>query len=141
MREILFRGKRIDNGEWVYGYYWFVEEHCNEKFSEKHFIKSVNNGIDHEVIPETVGQFTGLLDRKGTKIFEGAIIRCVEKMGNSLINVSTGRIVSTSSWVNDFKTTVEFTPSSLQRLDYYDRCCEVFEVIGNIHEGDKDEKI
>ena len=70
MRERLFRGKRIDNGEWVYGNF-VLYEHMGEV---KHIIVTdwaqvyVNS---HFVIPETVGQDTGLKDKKGKKIFEG----------------------------------------------------------------------
>lgn len=69
-REILFRGKRIDNGEWVYGYFWHIKEHYNPKLSNRHCIKSIKNGLDYEVIPETISQFTGLTDKNGVKIFE-----------------------------------------------------------------------
>lgn len=66
MREILFRGKRLDNGEWVYGYYAEFSNHT------KHQI-FVPNGC-FEVDPSTIGQFTGLTDKDGKRIFEGDIV-------------------------------------------------------------------
>ena len=62
MREILFRGKRIDNGTWEYGNYHYGD------LSQCHFI----NGF--EVIPDTLGQFTGIVDENGDNIFEGDLI-------------------------------------------------------------------
>ncbi len=71
MRE--YRGKRIDNGEWVYGYYW-----CNEEAGDfhkgRHFIRSMNfqpaefDYTDYEVLPESVGQRTGLKNKQGTDL-------------------------------------------------------------------------
>lgn len=76
-REILFRGKRKDNGEWVYG-----DPH--HLYDDK--IRIISNLTDkmrlaptlYEVIPETVGTFTSLSDRNGTRIFEGDILRMHE---------------------------------------------------------------
>lgn len=76
MREILFTGKRVDNGEWVEGFYVFVPEHYKPEMSRKSYIVSINNGFFFEVIPETVGQYIGMTDKNGKKIFKGSIIEC-----------------------------------------------------------------
>ena len=78
MREILFRGKRVDNGEWVVG-----DSLVHSMYKKGDVCIGVIEGLAiYSVIPESVSEFTGLTDKNGKKIFEGDIVTndyCLEK--------------------------------------------------------------
>ena len=135
MREILFRGKRKDNGEWVEGYYVNIN-------SDLHYIYTGYAETDVDsiypdcfiVIPETVGQYTGLCDKNENMIFEGDIVqfddnhyevrRECDTPGGYW--AETGYILDHIGW-NDY---IRFTDT----IDEYNNEICV-EVIGNIHDN------
>ncbi len=78
MREYLFRGKRTDNGEWVYGHHVHYDDIKDNGKDDCDYIVEKHNGEYfpfREVDPETVGEYIGLTDVDGTKIFEGSILQ------------------------------------------------------------------
>ena len=122
MREILFRGKRTDNYEWIEGSLCTTIP-SDEDFYTISYFDFQGYYIEEKVIPETVGQYTGLNDKKGRKIFEGDIIQFCTGMKLHYI--------------------VEFDLGGFM-LSRYDKCGEIIdvyncpcEVIGNIHDDPK----
>ena len=125
MREILFRGKRIDNGEWVEGSLlaWpdgSAEICYDNPENDDEFLKSI-------VYPETVGQYTGLTDKNGKKVFEGDIVRTYrneETFDRMMVE-----------WYED---SASFVLAPQKRFHHYESLMNshiYLEVIGNIHDN------
>ena len=77
-REILFRGKRVDNNQWTEGFLSFIYTDGRNSngfiYTDKARIYSPVEVRSHDVYTSTVGQFTGLCDKDGVKIFEGDVV-------------------------------------------------------------------
>lgn len=140
MREILFRGKRVDNGEWVIGYlvrgeYYLYETEMTTIFSTDtiFYPYTETSGYDR-VITDTVGQFTGVYDKNGNKIFEGDIVKIAGDSNNDdWKNVNyIAQIVFLDGGFCAIDETIDnysFRRYSLSRCEFD------LEVIGNIHDN------
>lgn len=139
MREILFRGKRVDNGEWVYGTYG-RHTSFDAMIIDRPYLDS-NGDLTAlnfwTVNPETVGQFTGLTDKNGVKIFEGDIVKEYKSKDKVKGVVKFGEYQSgINKYADDLGFYVEWTTENflIRELGYWCRK-NMLEVIGNIHDN------
>lgn len=117
MREILFIGKRVDNGEWI----------TSNSIMQTNYSGTFlwYEGCWREVISETVGQYTGLTDKNGKKIFEGDIIIC---------DTSTYRYVTGTVKYSE-NASCYYIKALNSSNDYMFNCDNILIIIGNIHDN------
>jgi uncharacterized phage protein (TIGR01671 family) len=141
MRDIIFKGKRKDNSEWVEGYLF----DDNSVDSKRMFVGSLvitehkGQGEDvwdighsfYEVLPETVGQYTGLTDKNGKSIFEGDIVKVYDNFDYVGETLYVGKVKWNDTFLNwELKTSekIVWQLKILPSVLYY-------EVIGNVFDN------
>ena len=146
MREILFRGKRADNGEWVYGYYAHrpTAVCIGESNPSCIYVPACDpddNSEFIEVLPETVGQYTGLTDKNGVRIFEGDILDvssdvayggvAVHRLGYFVVEFHNGCFMKSA--LDDPQ--LSFFDNAKRKGLYHFISTDIHKIVGNIHDN------
>lgn len=135
MRELLFRGKRIDNGEWVYGSFtnWYQLRFNSD--TPKMGIATEFELVYHDCVPETVGEYTGLCDKNGKRIFEGDILEFTYNDVGKSLNTGLYTVQWSDNYDNYAGWVIQENTKGINpdKMDYWNGNC--FEVIGNIYDN------
>lgn len=133
MREILFRGKRLDNGKWIEGHLIRCENGrtriCESKTDIFCYEKdcSIIQTVAHETETFTVGQYTGLKDKNGKRIFEGDIV-----LGLFHYELTAKGVVT----FRDGAFGLRWNRGKVREFSAFTSICNVdYKVIGNIHDN------
>lgn len=139
MREILFRGKRKGNGKWICGF--LVPKETNSYADGFLIIDGALNYDElddyqpsysvYSVVPETVGQYTGITDKNGKKIFEGDIVKREYILWHSETKKTRETQIGVVSYSN------KDCSFCLDKVCYLGKSCngDTLEIIGNIHDN------
>ena len=126
MREILFRGKRTINGDWVYGDFVHGNERKSLRDSIFVYDSETQSFNDYEINPSTIGQYTGLTDKNGKRIFEGDIVK-TDKFSEPNKQYIIKYDLQFGAFIGQDRYNVYFVT--------FDGDSGEFEVIGNIHDN------
>ena len=131
MREILFRGKRIDNGEWIFGNLLDTGRGSSPK---DYFILPESGAEFDEYIqvdPATVGQYTGLKGKNGKRIFEGDIIKISEVL--RVLDFITDVYFDNSGFrYRHADGSGSILPRHTKKVEGYEDVTSDVEIIGNV---------
>lgn len=130
MREILFRGKRIRTGQWDVGSLASGRSFCGEYGKGKFYILDNNCPMYTEVIPSTIGEYTGVKDRSGARIFEGDIVTADDYITGSDYDGRTFvvKVIECGFYLSPV------AEGDAGAIPFFNECAD-YAILGNVHEN------